>query len=78
MPKYRFTCKNCGNTEQLYISANKLETNCKKCQATMSREMPKLSGPAEVREVVNSHTNTKWKKDQKETTHRRVRRFGNN
>lgn len=65
MPKFTFICK-CGNTTQKFVSTSQHTLKCDKCDLYMTREMPKLSGPAEVRETVDKHTNTKWKKDQKE------------
>lgn len=71
MPKYTFMCHSCGTSVQKYVSASKQSIVCKSCGSDVSRQMPNLSGPAEVREVVNPHTNTKWKKDQKEMVEER-------
>src|SRR5580698_7289319 len=65
MPKYTFKCDKCGNSETKLVSILVTELPCT-CDSNMIRQMPTLSGSSEVRETINAHTGTTWRKDQKE------------
>lgn len=62
MPKYTFTCA-CGHSKQQLASISTKEITCDVCSASMTRSLPKLSGKANVTEVVDSHTGVKWGDD---------------
>lgn len=63
MPKYTFTCPNCGLSLQKFASINSKTISCQ-CGKDMNREMPKI---ADVRstEIVDKYTNKKHVVDQK-------------
>jgi len=65
MPKYTFKCK-CGHQEQIFASVKRTVTPCNKCEEYMERQMPVLSGSAQVREVADKLTNKKWIDNQEE------------
>lgn len=64
MPKYNFKCHQCEYTGHRYVPSTVEVLPCPECKEQMQREMPKIDSPTEVREVVDSYTNTKWGKDQ--------------
>jgi len=64
MPKYTFKCKKCGDDKQVFASRKRTCTPCKKCGEYMYRQMPVLSGPAQVTETVDKYTGKKWIDDQ--------------
>lgn len=64
MPKYTFTCHNCGESKQQLITDLSIkEFPCSNCDSAMIRQMPTLSGKAGVTETVDTHTNVKWGDD---------------
>lgn len=65
MPKYRFKCKKCRKEQTFFVSTN-YEFFCEECGGSMKRQLPKLNGPAEVKETVDSFLGTKHRQDQKE------------
>ena len=66
MPKYTFKCRKCDNQKQIFASVKRVVTPCDKCDEYMDRQMPILSGKAQVRETVDKLTNRKWIDNQKE------------
>ena len=68
MPKYTFVCANasCNSSQQLLVNGLTTHVICAVCGNSAFRQMPTLSGQSEVRETVNTHTGTTWRKDQKE------------
>lgn len=74
MPKYTFTCE-CGHSTQQITSISTKEIACSTCGKSMSRSLPKLSGKANVTEVVDSHTNVKWGDDHVKEIDDRKRTF---
>jgi ribosomal 30S subunit maturation factor RimM len=68
MPRYTFSCKRCRLSFKKYTSS-KSDIVCS-CGLTMKKELPELTG-IEVRETVNTLTNTKWKQDQKQISKQR-------
>ena len=74
MPKYTFKCK-CGESETKLVSILVTELPCIKCDLQMTRQMPTLNGPSEVRETINTHTGVTWRKDQKEILAERQEKY---
>lgn len=66
MPKYTFKCNECKSEEQLFTSVKRVCTPCKKCNGSMERLMPVLSGPAQVKETVDKLLGRKWIDNQQE------------
>ena len=63
MPKFRFRCQ-CGNEIERFVSLKTEETDCSSCGAKMKRQFPG-AGSQQVREVVDSFTNTRQTPDAK-------------
>jgi hypothetical protein len=63
MPKFRFLCT-CGNQAEKFASPKTEETDCASCGSKMKRQFPG-SGSQQVREVVDSFTNTRQTPDAK-------------
>lgn len=70
MPKYRFACTFCDSEKTLFTSSSKTEIQCQECHSAMVRQLPNISGQ-EVRETVDTLTNTKWKQDQQDILKKR-------
>jgi len=66
MPKYNFTCAQCGTKKHKYVSITTEKTPCKNCNGSMERDLPKLSGNAQVTEMVDSYTGVKLDQNHKE------------
>lgn len=66
MPKYTFKCRKCDNKKQIFASMKRVITPCSECGEYMDRQMPILSGPAQVKETVDKLTNKKWVNNQKD------------
>lgn len=62
MPKYSYSCK-CGFNAQKLVKNRHTEVLCDQCGRTMTRKLPILSGPPEVREKYGELNKT-VKKDQ--------------
>ena len=56
MPKYNFICSKCGTKKHKYVPVNVEISTCKTCGGSMSRDLPTLSGGAQVNEVIDSYT----------------------
>jgi hypothetical protein len=69
MAKYRFVCDKCSLQKTQFTSHKVEEISCE-CGAVMKRQVPVIAGQ-EVRETVDTLTNTKWKQDQKEILQKR-------
>lgn len=65
MPKYTFKCRDCGNMYSVFTGAND-EPRCGICGGESKRQLPKLNGPAEVKETVDSMSGKSHRQDQKE------------
>ena len=65
MPKYTFLCSECGSSTQRYVSRKTRELDCA-CGAKMLRQVPRLSGPPEVKETVDKFFNVQLPQDHKE------------
>lgn len=65
MAKVTFKCSACNALIQKFTSSKKPKAICE-CGSEMKRQMPKLSGAAEVTEVIDKYSNKKWKLNQKE------------
>ena len=63
MPKFRFSCT-CGKEVEQFSSPKVEETDCPACGNKMKRQFPG-SGSQQVREVVDSFTNTRQIPDAK-------------
>ena len=64
MAKNRYKCNQCSNEEIKYTAIKEYACECGGC---MNRQMPKLSGEAQVNEVVDKYRNIKHKSYQKKT-----------
>jgi len=62
MAKYRYKCDKCNKEETKYSS--KESYSCE-CGGDFKRQMPRLSGHAQVNETVDKYRNVKHKQDQK-------------
>lgn len=62
MPKYNFTCTKCEKKTHKYVPST-VETAICECGEAMTRDLPQIDTPSEVREVVDPYTNKKWTKD---------------
>lgn len=74
MARYNFTCTKCGNKKTLYASPKVKQVDCDNCKSSMDRDMPNIGGQ-EVRETIDTLTNTKWKQDQKELLKKRKEEY---
>lgn len=63
MPKYYFSCQKCNNRLHKYVSSNVEEIQCP-CGEPMKRDLPKIGGQTEVREIVDPYLNKTHCKDQ--------------
>src|SRR5665213_142678 len=63
MPKYFFSCNSCQTKVHKYVPANVETLPCAACSDTMTRELPNINSPTEVRELVDPYTNITWGKD---------------
>ena len=63
MPKYTFKCRKCKAEKQLFTSVKRVVSLCE-CGDQMDRQMPSLSGPAQVRETVDKLLGKTWIDDQ--------------
>lgn len=63
MPKYHFTCSKCITNTHKYVPTSVETLPCVVCGEVMSRDLPKIEGQTEVREVVDAYTNRTWGKD---------------
>lgn len=63
MPKYNFRCLECEYSGHRYVASTVDVLPCPNCSKEMSRDLPKIDSPTEVKEVVDPYTNTKWGKD---------------
>jgi len=61
MPKFRFACS-CGNEHERFTSLKIDQIDCPVCGSKMLRQFPG-SGSQQVREVVDSFTNTRQTPD---------------
>lgn len=66
MPKYTFTCPECGTEIQKYVPSTIEEIACESCKAMAKRQLPALKGAVEVRELVDPYTNVSWDQNQKD------------
>jgi ribosomal protein S27E len=64
VPKYTFKCPGCQSTISAYTSSL-TEIDCS-CGLKMDKQLPTLSGKAQVTEVVDKMAGKSWKQDQKE------------
>ncbi len=71
MPKYTFICSSCNSGMQKYVSRSIKELVCDKCNATMMRQLPNLSGPTDVTEVIDEYIGTTQKPDQRDLVEQR-------
>jgi len=62
MAKNRYKCKKCGSEEMRYSSLSDFSCSCGGLKV---RQMPRLSGHAQVNETVDKARNVKHKQDQK-------------
>lgn len=63
MPKYNFTCKSCNAHKHKYVSVSTQTVECKSCHGTMERNLPTLSGSAQVTELVDAYTGVNLNQD---------------
>jgi hypothetical protein len=66
MPKYIFECTKCHIKKHKYVPTNITATDCPECQGLMSRELPTLSGTAQVTEKIDSYTGVALDQNHKE------------
>jgi transcription elongation factor Elf1 len=66
MPKYNFTCSHCGTKRHKYVSVNVETVFCKTCGGDMQRDLPNISGNAQVTEVIDSYTGVSLDQNHKE------------
>ena len=56
MPKYNFTCTQCKTKKHKYVSTITETSTCKECGGQMNRDLPTLSGNAQVTELIDTYT----------------------
>ena len=64
MPKYTFICEKCKNTKACFVKIGVKKIDCDMCDGFLLRQMPKLSGPSQVNEVIDHYTGVSWVDDQ--------------
>jgi hypothetical protein len=65
MPKYIFQCPSCNATTHKYVPVSVETVKCI-CGQDMNRNLPTISEPTVVKELVDPYTNKRLMKDHKE------------
>lgn len=75
MPKYIFDCPNCHHECTRYVPSTVERLECPVCKDSMSRRLPTIDTPTEVRELVDPYLNKRLLKDHKEALKERREKY---